>query len=634
MSSAQTGPFSKVRNALAWRIRRVLGDARVDHAIVTAAKKWRPFLSKPVFIAVTGSAGKTTTKELLVGMLSYHQEGVGTQHSLNALPEVAKLVLRIRREHDYCVAEISEDHPGALDPVLSLLEPSIGIVTVIKDDHLAAFTSRGALVAEMAKMVASLPATGTAILNADDENVLSMRAQCKARVITYGTASTADLRAENVSSAWPERLQMTLVHDSMRVRVVTQLCGIHWVPAVLGAIGGALATGLTLQECASAIATVEPFEARMQPVTSSDGVTFIRDDFKAPLWTLNACFDFVKAARAPQKIVVIGELSDVGPQKSKAYARAAGALHGVADVSVFVGPWASGALKAQKRGKEGSLHVFNHVQDASAYINSIAKDGDLVLLKGTSKKDHLLRIIMARSNEIACWRDDCDRLMFCDACSYRMRPLGEPVPRDSTVPSIVATIPKTSKHIALDPSEQVIIGLGNPGERFDNTPHNVGYAVVDRIAASMLLDWNTLPNACIARGTYEGHAVCLVKILTPMNLIGTELKVLSENMSFQPQQCLLVFDDLDLPFGTIRMRKIGSAGGHRGVASILEAFQSGAFKRVKLGVASPNSNVNRADYVLQPFAQDVLPALNRLILDACLAILAMLQESASDRAKL
>ena len=613
MYSAQHGPISRVCDALAWRIRRVVGDARVDRGIVTVAQNWRSFLKKPAFIGITGSAGKTTTKELLVGILSHRQAGIGTLQSLNALPEVAKVILRVRRRHDYCVAEVSEDRPGAMDSVLGLLQPSIGIVTVIKDDHLAAFASRESLAAEMSKLVAALPATGTAILNADDEEVLSMRVLCKARVITYGIAPAADLRAEDVSSAWPDRLQMTLVHDSKRVRVVTQLCGVHWVPAVLGAIGGGLASGMTLQDCATAIATVEPFEGRMQSVTTPDGVTFIRDDFKAPLWTLNACFDFVKAARARRKIVVVGEISDVTSEKSKAYANTAASSQEVADVSVFVGPWASGALKAQKKGMEGRLRIFNHVRDASVYINSIAEEGDLVLLKGTAKKDHLLRIILARSDDVACWRDDCDRQIFCNTCSHRLRSSGGSGSQDSIAESPAVATLVTHGHIALNSSEQAIIGLGNPGEQFDNTPHNVGYAVVEHIAASMGLVWNVLPNARIARGEHNGQSICLIMISTPMNLIGPELRLLSDSMGFGPEQCVLVFDDLALPLGVVRMKKHGSSGGHRGVASILQAFQSDAFRRIKVGVSPQTLGANQVDYVLTPFSLKAKEVINTAV---------------------
>lgn len=595
------GSITRLRTALAWRIRRVVGDARVDRGIVAVAKKWRPFLEKPVFIGITGSGGKTTTKELLIGILSHRQVGIGTIQSLNALPEVAKVILRVRRRHDYCVAEVSEDRPGAMDSVLGLLQPSIGIVTVIKDDHLAAFASREALAAEMSKLVTALSATGTAILNADDEEVLSMRALCKARVITYGIAPAADLRAEDVSSAWPDRLQMTLVHDSERVRVVTQLCGVHWVPAVLGAIGGGLATGMTLQECATAIATVPPFEGRMQPVTTPKGVTFIRDDFKAPLWTLDACFQFLKHASANKKYVVIGEISDIALSKEKAYANCAALSQKNADVSIFVGPWASAALKAQNNAMDGRLRIFNRVSDASAYINSAALKGDLVLLKGTNKKDHLLRIILEGSNEVACWRDDCDRQMFCNTCSHRMQPSGFPTLKKESTDSLNATPEAKHTHFALEANEQVIIGLGNPGEQFDNTPHNVGYQAVDQVATVLGLVWTKGADAWMARGELNGKTICLIKIAAPMNLIGDSLRQLGADMGFKPQQCILIFDDLDLPIGSVKTRQRGSAGGHKGVASILEAFQTDEFRRIKIGVGQAEYKTSRSEYVLTPF---------------------------------
>ena len=84
----------------------------------------------------------------------------------------------------------------------------------------------------------------------------------------------ADLRAEDVRSVWPERLQMTLLRGGERVALHTRLCGTHWVPAVLGTVGGGLAAGMTLAECAQALASVEPFDGRMQPVTTPGGVTF------------------------------------------------------------------------------------------------------------------------------------------------------------------------------------------------------------------------------------------------------------------------------------------------------------------------------------------------------------------------
>jgi UDP-N-acetylmuramoyl-tripeptide--D-alanyl-D-alanine ligase len=311
MRATMDKTYTRVRDGLAWRVRDLAGDQRVDRAIVKIARRWRPMLTKPVFVGIAGSAGKTTTKELLVRSLSHKRQGVGSPASLNVLPEVAKTILRVRPTHDFCVAELSEARPGALDDALTLLHPGIGIVTTIGDDHVAAFESREAVASEVGKLIASLPASGTAVLNADDKLVLAMASKCAANVITYGVSPDAELRAESVSSVWPDRLQMTLVRGTERVPLRTLLCGTHWLPSVLGAIGGGLAFGMSLAECAEAMASTPPFDGRMQPVSTPDGITFIRDDFKPSLWTFDACLDFMRAARAKRKIIVIGEISDV-----------------------------------------------------------------------------------------------------------------------------------------------------------------------------------------------------------------------------------------------------------------------------------------------------------------------------------
>ena len=500
-----------VLDAIAWRVRKLVGDQIVDNAIVKFAHCWRPLLKKPAFIGITGSAGKTTTKELLVGILSYTYKGIGNLNSLNVLPEVAKTVLSTRLTHDFCVAELSEDRPGIMDEHLRLLHPSIGIVTVVGNDHWSAYNSREAIAAEMGKLIEALPSSGTAVLNADDALVHGMAANCAANVITYGTSAKADLRAEDVRSVWPERLSMTLVHGAERVAICTQLCGTHWLPSVLGAIGGGLAMGMTLEQCAAGIASVAPFEGRMQPVTTPDGVTFIRDDFKAPLWTLDACFDFMRRAHAKRKIIVIGTLSECGANSGKKYAQVASRAQEIADHTIFVGPRATHALKAGTLGTGDSLRAFNHVRDASQYVNSLTREGDLVMLKGSSKQDHLLRVFLARGEGAVCWRDDCKRTMFCNECSDLMKPSGAPLLRHQGNTE-TAPIDLSSGVLTGNTTEQVIIGLGNPEPQYAGTPHNIGYQVVDHLAASLELTWISMSEAWIAHGESGGQSICLVKI--------------------------------------------------------------------------------------------------------------------------
>jgi UDP-N-acetylmuramoyl-tripeptide--D-alanyl-D-alanine ligase len=610
--------YSRVCSYLLWRTHRLLGDDIGHRLRIRLAQYWRPMLRKPVFIGITGSAGKTTTKELLWAMLSYRRHGIANLDNLNRLGEITKTILRVRPHHNFCVSELSADGgPSSMDEPLNLLQPTVGIVTVVADDHWSAYKSRESVAKEKGKLVASLPSTGTAVLNADDDLVLGMAANCAAKVITYGISAKAELRAEDISGDWPDRLSLNVRWGAECVHVRTQLCGRHLLPSVLAAIGGALAAGMPLAECVRAIEKVPPFQGRMQPVITADGVTFIRDDFKAPLWSIESCFEFMRSARAKRKIIVIGMISDSGAgKKGVIYAKMAARAQAVADITIFVGPWASSVLKARNPGAGSAMRVFSNVRDAAEYINSIARNGDLVLLKGTNKHDHLIRILMARAEGLACWRDDCNRQTFCDVCPYRNEPSGPSMLMGSIAVSNVEaqTLPITGAAIGAD--EQVIVGLGNPEATYSGTPHNVGYEVVDRIAMSLGLTWDEWPEAWVARGATADKKICLVKIRVSMNFVGIELKKLALKMSFGPEQCILFHDDLALPIGSIRTRMSGGAGGHRGVGSILEAFQTDQFRRVKIGVGKPDTKLNRVEYVLAAFSAEDRAIIDTAILSA------------------
>lgn len=596
--------YKRIRDALEWRVRKVLGDPLVDRITVKMARRWRPLLKRPIFIGITGSLGKTTTKDLLLEVLSHTGRGVGTPGTFNLLPSLAKTILGVRPTHRFCVVELSESMPGEMDQPLALLQPSVAIVTLVGSDHLAAYDSVDALAGEMGKLVASLPATGCAVLNADDARVLAMAATCPAKVITFGVSHGADVRAESIHAIWPGRLCLTLVRGSERVAVATQLCGAHWITAILAAVGGALALGMSLEECATKLARVAPTEGRMQPVASTGGVTFIRDDFKAPLGTIDACLDFLQMANAKRKIMVIGSLSDYGAASaSKTYRNVAKRAQQVAEIVIFVGPWASSVRRARMVGQEGSLVAFEHVRDATEYVNSIARDGDLILLKGTNKQDHLLRIIMARTGDIECWRDNCSFFRFCTGCEFRGTSSGVPgANRDGLLPA-VALPSHPSKSAGIGSGTQVLVGLGNPGDKYVGTPHNLGYELVDRLAAKYGLVWETGADAWVAIGDVGDYRICLVKLRTEMNLSGPVLSRLAARMSFGADNCILVHDDLALPMGSLRGRLRGGSGGHRGVASILDAFQTDEFRRLKIGVKKDLGTTSPAEYVLTAFSE-------------------------------
>ena len=596
-----------------------------ERAWLAAATLKRTALGGTTFVAVTGSAGKTTTKELLVAILARHMQGHGTPATANYLLSVAKLVCATKRSHRFCVVELGLSEPGDIDAQLRIVRPRIGVVTSIGSDHVSAFGSREAIAAEKGRLIGFLPDDGVAVLNADDPLVAAMGARSRARVLTYGRSAAADLVAGAVEATWPGRLSFEVGYQGTRVRVGTQFCGEHWVTPVLAALAAGVALGIPLAAAADAVAGTPPMRGRMQPHRTRGGVDIVRDDWKAPLWTCDAALDFLRAARVPRKIAVFGTISDLRGDASRQYERLARRALEVADHVVFAGPWASRVLGVAPPSAGKTLRGFASVMQASEHLRAIARAGDLVLLKGTNKRDHLERIVFAFDEEVRCWRDDCGRESFCIGCRYLHVPSAPSLGGSVAAPAPLGA--RASPHVPRGdgalPSPAVVVGLGNPEARFRDTPHNVGYAVLDALAESRGLRWERSGDAWIARTGAPEAELYLVKLGAHVNESGTALRSLVEDRRWNPERCTIVHDDLDLPLGRVKVRMRGSAGGHKGVASMLDALQTDAIARVKVGVGRPARGSGTEDFVLKPFSGDDLPVVRAALAVAVERLLAL-----------
>jgi len=147
---------------------------------------------------------------------------------------------------------------------------------------------------------------------------------------------------------------------------------------------------------------------------------------------------------------------------------------------------------------------------------------------------------------------------------------------------------------------KLVIGLGNPGPEYERTRHNVGFRVVDKLAAKLGWKWTERRGrAILASGTIGSEKVVLAKPITYMNLSGGAVGELVRWYKIQPEDVLVIFDDLDLPVGKIRLRARGSAAGHNGLDDIIRHLHTNAFPRLRVGIGHPtNSRMNGRDYVL------------------------------------
>lgn len=379
--------------------RYLLGEALVRDVLlyvgVEVARAHRRRLKDTAFVGVTGSAGKTTTKELTAAVLGTQLVGTWSVDNRNGLGNLGRAILRTRARHDFCVLEVAAWYPGSVARVARLVQPTIAVVTRIGLDHYKAFRTREATALEKRALIQALPQDGCAVLNADDPFVIGMAEGFSGHMISFGESPSADIRATEISSAWPEPLAFRLHHDGRDWPVRTRLHGKHTATAVLAAVGVAVAVGVPIERALEAVEMFEPVPGRMSPVDYC-GATYIRDDRKASLWSFPPVLEFLTDAQAERKLLVVGTISDYPGPASRRYRALAEQALAIVDQVVFVGPNSRYGLKA--RGDvAGRVHAFETLDEAREYLEREFRPGDLILVKGSRRADRLDRLVPGAS---------------------------------------------------------------------------------------------------------------------------------------------------------------------------------------------------------------------------------------------
>lgn len=173
----------------------------------------------------------------------------------------------------------------------------------------------------------------------------------------------------------------------------------------------------------------------------------------------------------------------------------------------------------------------------------------------------------------------------------------------------------------MSPPPQLVVGLGNPGPTYRDTRHNTGHMVVDRVAARLGCPFRLRGQAVVGEATWAGGRLHLAKPVAFMNVSGPPVARLLRDLGLDPAHLILVHDDLDLPFGRVRVRQKGGHGGHNGVRSLVETLGTEAFRRVKVGVGRPATKAEVADWLLTEFDAEARAALPEILARAADAAL-------------
>lgn len=350
-------------------------------------------------IGVTGSAGKTTTKEAVAAVLGSRFRVLKSAGNLNNGFGLPMQLLRLEPEHEVAVIEMGMNHAGEIAALGRIAEPDWAVVSNVGPVHLEFFPDGLAGVARAKfELIQALPPQGVAVLNSDDAYVRDFGRDMGARALTYGFGEGADVRATEMTELGEEGVRFVVEAQGAHATVTLAMLGRHNVLNALAAIGAGLRSGIALEECAIALASLKAGERRGE-VLHWNGASIINDCYNSNPAALHAMVEALLAIPAERHIVIAGEMLELGD--------GAGALHRVCGrhmaqrgVPIIVGvrgaarDLVEGALEARAEA------IFLHdAGEAGAWMGENLREGDAVLLKASRgvKLERALTVLLEKS---------------------------------------------------------------------------------------------------------------------------------------------------------------------------------------------------------------------------------------------
>lgn len=339
--------------------------------------------------AITGSNGKTSTKDLLAACLGAKYKVVKTQGNFNNEIGLPKTLLSIQPDTDIAVVEMGMRGLGQIAELCRIAEPDSGLITNVGETHMELLGSMENIGKAKSEIVVDLPSDGFAVLNGDNEYVLAAAGKTKAQVVYFGLGENCDYRGSDiVTSALGTTFTCTEKKSGKSVSVRLQLIGEHNVYNALSAIAGAACYGVPLEDSAKALATARLTGSRQEIIYIGD-ITFINDAYNASPASMEAALKTLAEAKkaahgAVRTIAVLADMLELGAISEDAHRRVGRwAVENGVDYVLTYGPEAAYiSEEVKKLGGEGCHYVDR--QGAADKLRQLATAGDIILLKGSN----------------------------------------------------------------------------------------------------------------------------------------------------------------------------------------------------------------------------------------------------------
>lgn len=385
------------------------------------AKAWLKFYPQLTIIGVTGSYGKTNTTRAIATVLSQKFKTLQTDINLDTVYNLPITILKLRPGYEKLVLEYGVDHNNEMGLHLSLVKPSIAIVTGINPTHSEPelLGSIEGIIKEKSQLVASLPENGWAILNWDDANVRGMKTRTKAKVLRYGLTSGCDFWADDITVNL-YGTKFTIHYQNEKIAAETPLIGRHFVYACLVAAAVGKIQGLSWPEIIAGLACLKPLKGRLSVEDGPMGTVLLNDSLRAnPASTAAGLQVLADLPTKGHRVAVLGEMGELGTSAKKEHIKIGTKLARLKiDYLVSIGPLQKLTSREAIAGGLKKDHVFwvEDVLQAGEILKKILKKGDLLYIKASLLR-HVERVLyVLEGRKVDCRVTRCDCYQPCCTC--------------------------------------------------------------------------------------------------------------------------------------------------------------------------------------------------------------------------
>lgn len=350
-------------------------------AMIRMASNYRMLFS-PQIVGVTGSVGKTTTKEFCYAVLSAFGNTMKTEGNQNNDIGVPNTLFRLENTTEYAVVEMGMDHAGEIERLTRCARPSAGIITMIGVSHLENLGTRENILKAKMEICAGLPDGAPLVLNADNDLLPTAQIPTRLRPVWFGIEKEADVRAQNVQTE-AQGTTFTIVdrtHGSFQAQIPT--AGLHTVYDALAAYTAATRLGLDPAACAQALSRYQTTGMR-QNIVEKGGVTVIEDCYNASPDSMKAAISVLKELPNPRKIALLGDMLELGEASEEGH-RQTGVWVAQAGIDVLIAYGPRSAAMAQAAQEQGvtTVHCQN-AQEVLQCLQQFVQPGDALLAKAS-----------------------------------------------------------------------------------------------------------------------------------------------------------------------------------------------------------------------------------------------------------